>query len=262
MQKIAFTSLLLMSVLASATSYANTYHAEVEAAAGFVDPDHGGSGSEYVLHGKYFFNPVDAGHSPLAESAFLDRASNVSVQGHFSDQGNTQENAYGAALEMYVPNTNVYVNASLKHNHETEKTKNKHHHLDTTYYATQLGYLPVSGLLVTAGLEGFHNDQESGVSPTLAAKYVTQIAGKDVNLEAGVAFGDLDEYRLAADYYLNKEFSVGADYYRNNVDHVEEYGIKARKFMTHQFSVEGRVGVGREFDNDYNSVDLSIRYHF
>ena len=262
MKKLGITSALFMALLMCESAQANTYHAEVEASAGFVDPNHGSSGSEYAVHGKYFFKPVETRDAPLAESAFLDRASNISVQGHFSDRGRTKENAYGAELEIFVPNSDLYVSAGIKQNEEDETIHGIKHSSNTTYYNVEAGYLIVPNLLVSAGIEGFNNDNKNGVDPILRAKYVTQVAGKDVNLEGNIAFGDLDEYHIAADYYVNKKLSVGADYYKNNIDQVSEYGVKARKFFTHQFSLEGRVGFGKEFDNDYNSFDLTMRYHF
>ncbi len=40
---------------------------------------------------------------------------------------------------------------------------------------------------------------------------------KTSTLEAGAAFGDLDEYNLAADYFIDKTLSVGVDYYDNDL---------------------------------------------
>lgn len=262
MKKLAIASAVIFASWFGQNAMANIYHAEVKAALGYVDPDHGSSGSEYKLQGKYFFNPVETRDSPLAESAFLDRASNISVHGDFSNRGDTDENSYGAELEVFVPRSDFYASAGFKQNNEKHKVNGFKHHWDTTYYNAEIGYLPTAGLLIAAGVEGFDNDQDTGIDPTIRAKYITQVAGKDLNLEAGIAFGDLDEYHLEADYYLNKTFSVGADYSDNDVDEVSEFGFKARKFFTHQLSLEGRVGFGKEFNNDYNSFDLTARYHF
>ena len=64
-------------------------------------------------------------------------------------------------------------------------------------------------------------------------KYVTTLSnGKDINLEAGAAFGDLDEYNLAADYFIDKTLSVGADYHNNDLTDQSEFG--ASKFINQQ----------------------------
>ncbi|MBL8322555.1 MAG: putative porin, partial [Acinetobacter sp.] len=119
------------------------------------------------------------------------------------------------------------------------------------------------GFLVAAGVKGYDNDKDDGADPTLRAKYVTQLSnGKDINLEAGASFGDLDEFNLAADYFIDKSFSVGADYYSNDLKDQSEFGINARKFFNQQVSLEGRVGFGEVGSNDYNSFGVAAKYRF
>ena len=43
---------------------------------------------------------------------------------------------------------------------------------------------------------------------------------------------------------------------------LSEVGIKTRKFLNSQFSLEGRVGFGEERDQNYTSFDIAARYHF
>ncbi len=120
-------------------------------------------------------------------------------------------------------------------------------------------------MLIAAGLKGWDNDRDDGVDPTLHAKYVTTLSnGKDINLEAGAAFGDLDEYNLAADYFIDKTLSLGVDYYSKDRDYgdTNEFGINARKFTTPQVSLEGRVGFGEVGNNDYNKFGVAAKYRF
>ena len=134
---------------------------------------------------------------------------------------------------------------------------------DTTVYSAEVGYLPAPGLLIAAGLKGYDNDYNDGVDPTLRAKYVTTLSnGKDINLEAGAAFGDLDEYNLKGDYFIDKTLSLGADYYSNDLSDTSEFGINARKFFTPQVSLEGRVGFGEVGNNDYNKFGVAAKYRF
>lgn len=100
-----------------------------------------------------------------------------------------------------------------RNNTEVRDVFGNKHDFDTTYYAAEVGYLAAPGFLIAAGLKGYDNDNDDGVDPTLRAKYVTTLRsnGKDINLEAGATFGDLDEYNLKADYFIDKTFSVGAD---------------------------------------------------
>ena len=136
---------------------------------------------------------------------------------------------------------------------------------DETVYGAEVGYLPAPGLLIAAGLKGYDNDYDDGVDPTLRAKYVTSLSnGKDINLEAGAGFGDLDEYNLAADYFIDKTLSLGVDYYSKDRDYgdTNEFGINARKFFTPQVSLEGRVGFGEVGNADYNRFGVAAKYRF
>ena len=83
-----------------------------------------------------------------------------------------------------------------------------------------------------------------------------------MNREAGGAFGDLDEFNRAADYFIDPSLSVGADYYNNDLNDNSEFGVSARKFFNQQVSLEGRVGFGEVTSNDYNKFGLAAKYRF
>jgi hypothetical protein len=262
MKKLAIASALLSALAVTGT--ANAYQAEVGASAGYVDPDNGSSGSEFGVNGTYYFKPVQTRNAPLAEAAFLDRAGNVSVNANFADRGDTDDTTYGVAAEYFVPNSDFYVSGSVSQNEqEFRDVFGQKYDWDTTYYSAEVGYLPAPGLLIAAGLKGYDNDADDGVDPTIRAKYVTTLTnGKDINLEAGAAFGDLDEYNLAADYFIDKTLSIGADYLNNDIEDRSEFGISARKFFNQQVSLEGRVGFGEQFNNDYNTFGVAAKYRF
>lgn len=262
MKKLAIASALL-SALAVATT-ANAYQAEVGASAGYVDPDHGSSGSEFNINGTYYFQDVKVRNNPLAEAAFLDKASNVSAFGNFAKRGDVnRDNTYGIAGEYFVPSSDFYVSGQVSRNELKHKQINEK--LNTTYYGAEVGYLPVSGLLLAVGAKGYDSTNSNHVDPTIRAKYVGDLGnGQAFNLEGAAAFGDLDEYTVAADYYFNPTLGVGADYYHSNHDSVKakEVGISARKFVTQDVSLEGRVGFGKVYNNDYTSYGVAAKYRF
>ncbi|MGE4315093.1 putative porin [Acinetobacter sp.] len=262
MKKLAIASALLSALAVTGT--ANAYQAEVGAAASYIDPDNGSSGSAFGVDGTYYFNPVQTRNAPLAEAAFLDRASNVNAHATFADRGDVDDNTYGVGAEFYVPNSDFYLGGDVSRNNtEYRDVLGQKYDFDTTYYSAEVGYLPAPGLLIAAGVKGYDNDNEDGVDPTLRAKYVTQLSnGKDINLEAGASFGDLDEFNLAADYFIDKSLSVGADYYNNDLTDQNEFGVNARKFFNQQVSLEGRVGFGEVGNNDYNSFGVAAKYRF
>ena len=261
MKKLAIASAVLSALVLTGTAHA--YQAEVGASAAYLDPDNGGSGNAFGVNGTYYFNPVQTRNAPLAEAAFLDRASNVNAHATFADRGDVDDNTYGIGAEFYVPNSDFYVSGDISQNEVEVSTPLGKFDADTTYYSAEVGYLPAPGLLIAAGVKGYDNDNDDGVDPTLRAKYVTQLSnGKDINLEAGAAFGDLDEYNLAADYFIDKTLSIGADYYNNDLNDQSEFGINARKFFNQQVSLEGRVGFGEVGNNDYNSFGVAAKYRF
>lgn len=258
MKKLAIASALLSALAVTGT--ANAYQAEVGASAGLIDPDNGSSSGSFGVDGTYYFNPVQTRNSPLAEAAFLDRASNVNAQFNYDEVGDDEVTKYGVGAEYYVPNSDFYVSGNVARQ-DVEFADGGD--FDTTLYGAEIGYLPAPGLLIAAGLKGYDNDYDDGVDPTLRAKYVTTLSnGKAINLEAGAAFGDLDEFNLAADYFIDPSLSVGADYYSNDLNDNSEFGVSARKFFNQQVSLEGRVGFGDVASNDYNKFGLAAKYRF
>lgn len=262
MKKLAIASALLTTVALTGTA-AHAYQAEVGGSFAYTDPDRGSSGEAYGLNGTYYFNPVQTRNAPLAEAAYLDRASNVNANVGFEDTGATEYTSYGIGGEYFVPNSDFYVSANVGRTEAELKTPIGTFDNETTTYGAEVGYFFAPGLLVAAGLKGYDNDNNDGTDPTLRAKYVTTLSnGKDINLEAGAAFGDLDEYNIAGDYYIDKTLSIGADYYDNDLEEKSEFGINARKFFNPQLSVEGRIGFGEHFTNDYNKFGIAAKYRF
>ena len=258
MKKLAIASALLSAIAVTGTAHA--YQAEVGASAAYLDPDNGSSGNAFGVDGTYYFNPVQTRNAPMAEAAFLDRASNVNAHINYNEVGDDEVTKYGVGAEYYVPNSDFYLSGNVGRQDVDYAGGGDS---DTTLYGAEVGYLPAPGLLIAAGLKGYDNDNNDGVDPTIRAKYVTQLSnGNDINLEAGAAFGDLDEYNLAADYFIDKSFSVGADYYNNDLSDNSEFGVNARKFFTQQVSLEGRIGFGEVGNNDYNKFGVAAKYRF
>ncbi len=259
MKKLAIASAVL-SVVALTGTAAHAYQAEVGVSAGLIDPDNGGSSGSFGVDGTYYFNPVQTRNAPLAEAAFLDRASNVKAKYQYDEVGDNERHQYGVGAEYFVPNSDFYLSGSV--GRDDLEFRNGAD-FDTTVYSAEVGYLPAPGLLIAAGLKGYDNDLDDGVDPTLRAKYVTTLSnGKDINLEAGAAFGDLDEFNVKADYFIDKTLSVGVDYYDNDLARNNEFGVSARKFINQQVSLEGRVGFGESGNNDYNRFGVAAKYRF
>ena len=255
MKKLAVVSAVL-SICAFSVS-AHAYQTEVGGSYIFTDFDNISDTHSFGVDGTYYFKPVQTRNAPLNEAAFLDRASNASAKIDYADNSGVKNTFYGAGVEAFIPNSDFYVSADLGRNEL--KVKNTSINNKVTTYGAEVGYLPAPGLLVAVGVKGYDaKNGKDGADPTLRAKYVTQVGQHDVNLEAGGAFGDLDEYNIRGDYYLDKTLSVGVDYYNNDLADQDEWGINAKKFFNQNVSVEGRIGLG----DSYNTYGLRAAYRF
>ncbi|WP_445116845.1 putative porin [Acinetobacter sp. WZC-1] len=257
MKKLAIASALLSAVTFSISGTANAYQAEVGGSYTYTDWDDFDGTHNFGLDGTYYFNPVQVRNSPLNEAAFLDRSSNVKAKVNYGDNSGVENTQYGLGVEYFVPNSDFYIGANVGHNKTEFDDINVERKVTT--YGAEVGYLPAPGLLLALGVKGYDaKNGDDGADPTVRAKYVTQFGQHDVNLEAYGAFGDLDEYSVRGDYYIDKTLSVGADYYNNDLTERDEWGINAKKFLNQQVSLEGRVGFG----DDYNTYGVRAAYRF
>ena len=232
--------LALATALLAGLGTAHAYQAEVGGSIDVLDRDKGGSDTGFAVDGTYYFNPVQVKNSPLNEAAFLNRASNVA--GVLSYEDDSETFGIGAGLEYFVPNSDFYLSGSITHFDNDFR--------DLTYYSAEVGYLPVTGLLVAVGLLGMsEDDADDEIDPTLRAKYVTQVGQYDMNFEGEASFGDIDAYRLGTDLYLDKTFSVGLGFSGSDADSIDDvFSIRAKKFFTQQVSLEGSIAFGDNAD--------------
>lgn len=255
--------ILISSVLCSlALSTANAYQLELGADAGYIDTKNSSSGHSFGVNGTYYFKNLPSNTAPLAESAFIQKANNVSANVAWADLGKTELSTYQVAGEYYLPNTQFYTSANLARHHVEVPVGALKAESDVNTYGAEIGYLPMDNFLVAVGLTGYKADDDKGVNPTVRAKYLSQFAGKAINLEAGAKFGDLDEYNLKADYYLDNTFSVGADYFNNDLSKTSEFGVNAKKFVNPQLSLDGRIGFTEVGADDAKNFAIGAKYRF
>ena len=255
MKKLAIASAIFS--VAALTGTAHAYQAEVGGSYTYNDPDNFDATHSFGVDGTYYFKPVQTRNAPLNEAAFLDRASNVKANVKYANNDGIKDTQYGAGLEYYVPNSDFYVSGRL--GRDELKIDNTNINDKLTTYGAEVGYLPTAGLLLALGVTGYDvKNGDDGADPTIRAKYVTKVGQYDANFEAFGAFGDLDEYKVRGDLYLDKTLSVGADYYNNDLSERDEFGISAMKFINQNVSFEGRVGFG----DDYNTYGVRAAYRF
>lgn len=248
-----FKKLALATALLAGLSTAHAYQAEIGGSLFVIDPDHADTSTGFALDGTFYFNPVQVKNSPLNEAAFLNRASNVSAAISYMDFDVAESTTFGIGVEYFVPNTDFYVSASIG---QTTIEEDGSEDFDTTSYTAEVGYLPVSGLLIAAGIVGFDNDEADNTDATLRAKYVTQVGAYDMNFEGGVVFADDEMFTLGTDLYLDKTFSIGLGYTDDGED--DTFQIRAKKFFNQQVSLEGSIN----FEENANVFGLRAAYRF
>lgn len=213
--KIKRALAVLGLALSCCTALANTYQLE-----GGVDYLHaagaGHSDDRLSVRADYYFTPVLTLNHPLAEAAFLERASRVHVQSDLEFDWMT------LGGDVYFPNSRFYAGAAL--------VRRQNGRSETRLVGT-FGMLPLEGLLVTMNLT------DKGYDPNLRAKYVADLGGGNyVNVEAEFIERTADNLlSVMVDFYLNRSWSIGAGYADNYGD---ELTLRTRKFFNDDLSGE------------------------
>ena len=237
MKKLAIVSALLATL--AGVNVAQAYQYEVGAGISRTDPDTGKATNDLTVEGTYYLAPVDTKDYPLAEAAFMNRASNVNGAITYGKNSPTTKTDISVGGEYYMPNSDFYAGAS----YENDRNKTSGVTDNTESYTAEVGMLPMPNLLVAVGVTGDSNNTD----PSLSAKYVYKLGANDINLEAQASFGDADVFNVGADYYLDRTLSIGAQYKDDGVnDNV--FGIRARKFISQDVSVAGFVDFGDNSD--------------
>lgn len=242
MKKIGLATAVLLAMTG-----ANAYQVELQGQSEHLDVK--GYDKTYTGQGQgtFYFKDVDSSKGPLAEAAFLNKASNVQLGYHYNkleaDNGGprTQTQAYGAKVEGYytlpaLPAVPMYGSASYSHTQSKNKSTSYKDNGDR--YALEIGAMPTDNFLLAVGytsvanpysldnFKAFNNglliaQNEAGVANqrkdaiTARAKYVGNIDNTNMafGFEVDSIFAnDNAAYGLATDLYLTPKLSVGMTY--------------------------------------------------
>lgn len=220
----------------SAFALASPYQAEVSATYLGGD-DYDGVRLEGEWH---FMGAVNTARHPLAEAAFIERSSHVSLDYNYWDGGDDSVDQVNLALDYFVPNSIFFVGAGYHRNDGDND------------WSVTLGVLPMHGLLVTTRYSG-----EDGYDLNLAARYFTELgAGTALSVRAAYYDQEVDDrITLEADYYLDRTLSVGA---MLEAAGDTDFGVRTRKFFTPVFS--GQVSYMARDAGDEWTLGVSYRF--
>ncbi|AXY58779.1 putative porin [Acinetobacter sp. WCHAc010052] len=280
----------LAAALTASFGVAHAYQAEINAGYEKTDMDYDIDGDLFFVNGKYYLDDASAKNAPLAEAAFLSKASSIglgytngSVDKTILEVINAELEiqSYGISGEFFIPESQFYVAGSLnqtKFTNTLSRDNLSYEESDKiTGYTLEAGYLPVDGLLVAVGLSkesldpvlygnrGYITsmtyasaaDEDNTVS--LRAKYVSQIGNYFTNFEGVSYFGDETAYGLGADLYIDPTLSVGVSF----ADSTEEdsdtiFGLRAQKFLTPALA----VGVNYTTTDGADSYGINGTFRF
>ncbi len=224
-------TLLALALFLTSTAFADDYRWEVK---GRFDRDQApgpfGDVDGVNLVGTWYFEPVSTDGVPLAEAAFLGRASRLSAavaRFEILDEG---LNVQGANVGYYIPDTMFYAGAGVSRG-QTITAINSSVVLkeyDTTWFGT-LGVTPLDGLLVTT------NFDEDGYDPNVTARYVGKLP--NAHFYAGsVGLVDPDQgdlsFEIDFDYFIDESTSLGAGY----TDAGDRWEVRAEKFFSNTWA--------------------------
>jgi hypothetical protein len=288
MKKLGLATALLLAMTG-----AQAYQFEVQGQSEYIDAS-AANDKDFTggVQGTYYFKDVDSSKGPLAEAAFLNQASNVSVAYNYAElDADVVAHNYGAKAEAYVPTKFVPAYASASYSHTVLDGKNGESNDQGDRYALEVGALAAPNFLVAVGytsvadqfaLDAFNvmsNGAVKAVGETVTigddqdaitarTKYVGNIDGTNMalGLEAGLVYGDDTAYQLKTDLYLTPALSVGASYVESSFAGTPDsaWGANVNYFITPAIAVGASyVNANAESANlDTQSVGVNAKFRF
>jgi Putative general bacterial porin len=241
-------SILLALAAAPVAALADDYRFEVQGSFDRSQDDYFGHAETTNLSGTWYFTRVSTNDVPLAEAAFLGRASSLSaILDHF-DYFDLHLNAQAARVGYYLPGTMFYGSAGVRRTEHVSlfvlPSTAVRTEYDTSWFG-EFGIAPLDGLLLTTSF------QEGNYNPNLTARYVGKLPNShyyagSVTIE-DQEVGDTS-YSLDFDYYLDHTLSVGLGYANGNG--AEGWELRAQKFFSDNWAVSASVSTD-DFSDGY-----------
>ena len=294
MKKLGLATALLLAMTG-----AQAYQFEVQGQSEYIDTTVNDKDFTGGLQGTYYFKNVDSSKGPLAEAAFLNQASNVSLAYNYGElDSDVVVHNYGAKAEVYVPTPYVPAYASASYSHTILDGKNGASNDQGDRFAFEVGALATQNFLVAVGytnvadqaaLDAF-NVMGNGVAKAVAeavtigedqdaitarTKYVGAIDGTNMSLafESGIIYGDATAYQLKTDLYLNPKLSVGASYAASSYAGTPDsaWGANVNYFITPAIAVgasyvnanyEGNRAQDEMLAGDTQTVGVNAKFRF
>lgn len=243
--------ILLALAAAPGAALADDYRFEVQGGFDRSEDDYFPNADTTNLTGTWYFSRVSTNDVPLAEAAFLGRASSLSATLAHFDFLDIHLNSQAARVGYYLPGTMFYGSAGVQRTETVSSmfvlpslTVQTEYEYDTSWFG-EFGIAPLDGLLLTTS---FH---EGSYDANLTARYVGKLPNShyyagSVTIEDR-DFGDAS-YDLDFDYYFAHTLSVGLGY--ANAYGFDGWELRAQKFFSDNWAVSASVRTD-DFSDSY-----------
>ncbi len=221
------------------------YQWEARIGTGFGEGDfpNGRGFDQYLLSldGTFYLGPVDDKKGALAEAAFLDRASGISLSDSFSNiepnrGGDRDTVTYGAAGRYVEPNLGLIGTASIGRSEVDPGSNSDSWSIGGGMYVLE----NTSALLTYSEVDPSGRGLDDVDFYNLQFEHYQPLGAAGVKIEVGYGFedwddfGDLDNYTLRGTYYVDPNIGFGASYQRSETgnDEVDNYGPFVEMFFS------------------------------
>ncbi|MES0874954.1 putative porin [Sinimarinibacterium thermocellulolyticum] len=253
MKKTAF-ALALAAAAGLGTAQAQDYQMELEAGYSDFNPDVGEGDSAFDVAFTYYLDRVATAGRPLAEAAFLANASNLGIGYLTFDDADAD--AIGVNGEFWF--NQLYLNGSY--------TAAEIGNVDVDTIGVRAGWMLMPNLRIAAGVDRTDVDvpgAEETDDIVVEGKYVADLGGgMALNVEGSVTFlddpADDEVFEVAADYYLNPAFSIGAG--GSFADQDDNFLLRARYFVTPAIAGQVEYFTQNDGDDDVFRVSGLVRF--
>lgn len=294
MKKLGLATALLLAMTG-----AQAYQFEVQGQSEYIDNTVNDKNFTGAVQGTYYFKNVDSSKGPLAEAAFLNQASNVSVAYNYgeydvdADGKDVVSHTIGAKAEAYVPTKIVPVYASASYSNtisDNKATGIADDHGDR--YALELGAVVAPNFLVAVGYTSVANQtaydafniMNNGVAKaalesdtigddqdaiTARTKYVGAIDGTNmaIGFETGLVYAEQTAYNLGTTLFVTPKLSVNASYMKSNFTESPNsaWGTNVNYFITPAVAVgasyvNANAEKGSVYDTETVGVNAKFRF--
>lgn len=224
-QKSLVQALAVAAFAVPAATYAEDFRVEVKGEYDSIDFDNSSDDAEVLTAtGTFYFKPVPTDGMPVAEAAYITRASYARVIAQSVKFGDEDVSVFGAEVGYHIPNTIFFGRLGI--------TEVDFPGGDETNVSGTFGIVPIPRLF-------FGTDfSDDGWDPNLTARYAGQFSNSRW-YAASAVLTDSDDgdsnLGLEFDYYLDK-FSLGGGFNTNDL-----WVVRAEFTLPNGFALRGRI---------------------